>query len=303
MSTHASAGDLVLPDDAVIIHGLTEERSEIPDSWKSSVAQGIRAVKLVEAENITEFFDSADAATPIFLRRRESLSNFVRPFVGHPIYLDVTGLSHHVWMPLLRHFVEQHFTFNVIYAEPANYTISPNPRPSEFFDLSERIRGVSPIPTFAHVARRVPQEATTVALLGFEGARFKYLLETLQPEGDSVYPIIGIPGFQIDYPFHAYEGNADPLDVSHCWPNVRFADAACPFSLYLLLQDLRGKRGGSPLRVAPIGTKPHAIGAALYAVLNDGAELVYDHPVRKKGRTSGAGACHVYNISEFVGTV
>lgn len=251
---------------------------------------------------MTEVEVSGASPASVQLRRRSEIERFLAAFAGRHIHLDVTGLSHHVWMPILRTLIETSARASVIYAEPAAYKISTNPRPSEFFDLSERIRGVLPIPTFAKVARRGSRDPATVALLGFEGARFKYLLETLQPEGDRVYPIIGVPGFQIEYPFHTYEGNADPLETSHSWQNVAFVDAACPFSLFMELRRLQAQQNGQPLRIAPIGTKPHAVGAAMYAVLNDSAELVYDHPIRKKGRTTGSGRYHVYRVSEFLGT-
>ena len=298
-----SAGSVSFPQNAVIIHGLTEQRSEIPNEWRGDASSGLTFCQVVEADNIIEFALHDEPTVPIFLRRKDSMAAFIGRFTGRQVFLDVTGLSHHVWMPILKILVELGENVSAIYAEPAKYTISTNPRPSEFFDLSERIRGVSPIPMFARVARRGPQEPTTAALLGFEGARFKYLLETLQPEGDSVYPIIGVPGFQMDYPFHTYEGNADPLETSHSWPNVHFVDAACPFSLYHTLLALKTQREGARLRIATIGTKPHALGAAIYAILNDEAELVYDHPVRKKGRTSGAGRCHVYHISQFISSL
>jgi hypothetical protein len=52
------------------------------------------------------------------------------------------------------------------------------------------------------------------------------------------------------------------------------------------------------LRIAPIGTKPHAIGSILFAINNpDIVELVYDHPVRKKQRTEGTARLHAYHVS------
>lgn len=295
-----NAGRVSFPTNAVVIHGLSEQRSEIPTEWRSQEQAGLTLCQLLETESITEFKLHADPSISVFLRRRDSLAHFVERYSGRPFFLDVTGLSHHVWMPVLRILVELGETVSAIYAEPADYTSSTNPRPSEFYNLSEKIRGVSPIPMFARVARRSLQEPTTAALLGFEGARLKYLLETLQTEGASVFPIIGVPGFKLDYPFHAYEGNSDPLESGHCWQNVHFVDAACPFSLYNTLAKLKSQRSGARLRIATIGTKPHALGAAIYAMLSDDAEIVYDHPVRKKGRTSGAGRCHVYHVTQFI---
>jgi hypothetical protein len=80
-----------------------------------------------------------------------------------------------------------------------------------------------------------------------------------------------------------------------------FARANCPFSLYYALEDVGEKFPKHLLKVAPIGTKPHALGAVLFALSNpDTTELVYDNPVRKAGRTSGRARMLVYAISEFL---
>lgn len=138
-----------------------------------------------------------------------------------------------------------------------------------------------------------------VPLLGFEGTRFKFMMETLQPAGNKIYPFVGVPGFQLEYPFHTYEGNANTLDETRSWENIRYVDAACPFSIAIELFKLQQNRDSVFLQVPLVGTKPHALGAAIYAIRNSNIELVYDHPIRKPTRTSGSARCHVYDVSEF----
>jgi hypothetical protein len=54
------------------------------------------------------------------------------------------------------------------------------------------------------------------------------------------------------------------------------------------------------LKIAPIGTKPHALGAVLFCLSRpDSVELVYDHPIRKANRTIGASRLLVYTISSL----
>jgi hypothetical protein len=54
------------------------------------------------------------------------------------------------------------------------------------------------------------------------------------------------------------------------------------------------------IKIAPIGTKPHAIGAILFAIKYPlKVELIYDNPIRKKTRTDGVGKiidCSVYKL-------
>jgi hypothetical protein len=81
---------------------------------------------------------------------------------------------------------------------------------------------------------------------------------------------------------------------------VRFAPANDPFGLFYLLEDISAARPSDVLRIAPIGTKPHALGAVLFALTNPrSVELVYDHPVRKAKRTAGVSRTFVYEISPF----
>jgi hypothetical protein len=140
-----------------------------------------------------------------------------------------------------------------------------------------------------------------VPLLGFEGVRFSHVLEQTQPLGANIFPIIGVPGFRAEYPFHTYVGNRVTLIQSESWRNVKYAVANCPFSLFHVLEDLHQRIAGSILQIAPIGTKPHALGAILYAIANpDTVEIIYDHPKRKVHRTSGSARCHVYFVSDFM---
>ena len=48
--------------------------------------------------------------------------------------------------------------------------------------------------------------------------------------------------------------------------NVRFADAACPFRLFYALEDIAAVHSSSVMKVGLLGTKPHALGAVLYAL-------------------------------------
>jgi hypothetical protein len=52
------------------------------------------------------------------------------------------------------------------------------------------------------------------------------------------------------------------------------------------------------MKVAPIGTKPHAMGAVLFALASSKTvELVYDHPIRKATRTAGKARLLLYEVS------
>ena len=214
------------------------------------------------------------------------------------VYLDITGLDHHVWAPLLRAIRTNTNRGFCVYVEPGDYRFSSAPTEATIFDLSERIDGIRPLPGFASLTFSDEQDALFVPLLGFEGARFTFMLETVQPERGRIFPVIGVPGFRPEYPFHAYLGNRLPLTDTMVWKNARFVAANCPFSLYHLLSQLSHSTPRRSLKVALIGTKPHALGALLFYLDHSSTtEILYDHPIRRAKRTVGTSRTCLYDLS------
>ena len=119
---------------------------------------------------------------------------------------------------------------------------------------------------------------------------------------DRIFPVLGMPGFRPDYPFHAVQANGRALMENGAVQAIRFARANCPFSCYYVLTDILSEHPGLHLKIAPIGTKPHALGAVLRAVAppTSSVELVYDHVQRKAKRTTGTDHCLVYDVAGFV---
>jgi hypothetical protein len=221
---------------------------------------------------------------------------------GREVYLDITGLEHQVWAPLLRGALDAKAQVAVVYVEPAEYKYSASPTESQIFDLSVRIRGISPLPGFATLTESVQADDLFIPLLGFEGTRLSHMIEHVQPAANKIIPVVGVPGFRPEYPFHAYVGNKNPLRDTAAWQNVRFALANCPFSAYYVLDSISSANPRGTLRIAPIGTKPHGLGAILFKLASHrGVELIYDHPVRSEKRTSGVDRLFVYHVAALFG--
>lgn len=280
------------------VYGVLEERSEHVDAWRAT-AQDVTLVKVQERDNPTIVTDLT-GAEQLSLRRRDHLERLFGNLDVETIYVDITGLSHHVWAPMVRFALEKHRRVKVVYVEPADYKYSGNPMRGEIFDLSEKINGISPIPLFASL-NEPGENVCFIPLLGFEGARFAFMIEEVDPPGGNIVPVIGVPGFRAEYPFHAYQGNEPTLSKTRAWRQVRYARANCPFSLFYVLEDILHAYPTDYIKIAPIGTKPHALGAVLKCLASRRPiELVYDHPKRKQKRTSGAHHCLVYSVSDFL---
>lgn len=299
-TTFTSVNDFCPEPGSVYLHAHSvEERA----SHTTMLRDRTKDVDFVELDctedNVVRIVgDSTDSK--LSLRSERQLIGFWERFGTAHIYLDITGLPHHVWAPLIRAALTGQARVAAIYVEPSHYAFSPSPTENEIFDLSERIAGITPLPGFTVLGGDNDDDTCLIALLGFEGTRFAHIREHVQAANENIVPVIGVPGFRPEYAFHAYLGNRVVLADTKAWRNVRFARANCPFSLYYLLEDISRVRPRYALKIAPIGTKPQALGAVLFSLLSGRVvELVYDHPVRKAQRTSGVDRLLVYDIHGF----
>lgn len=220
-------------------------------------------------------------------------------FVAPVAYVDITGLNHGVWASLLRAMLDNKELEKVfyVYSEPDVYQAHQSPSSSNLFDLTAAFGGISPLPGMANLSG--PErglKSVLVSFLGFESSRASHIAQTFDSL-PKVVPVIGLPGFRIDYPQITVASNKDYLDETKGYYEVKFARASCPFEAYSVLADISRDNPGSYLYIAPIGTKPHALGAVWYAIDHPReTEIIYDNPVRKKDRSAGIGQTHIFQI-------
>lgn len=296
----SDASEFIPEPNSIYFYGTrSEDRTKHLDSWRAS-AVDLQLCEIAEEgpNAIRRICDNVRA----LLRDVGDLRFLLGDDVSRAVYLDITGLSNHVWPAILKVAYEAGFRVFVVYVEPEDYAYSSSPRENVFFDLSELITGIRPIPQFTNFTEPDEDRVSLVPLLGFEGARFKHLLEEVQPTTGNINPVVGVPGFRVEYPFHSYQGNQMPLKDSGAWRDVRFAKANCPFSLYYCLQDIVSAYvDGQFFKIGLIGTKPHALGAVLYTLqFPDRVELIYDHTIGKPKRSIGKSRCLVYPVSVFL---
>jgi len=272
----------------------------LPQEWIDKFESTV-FVRIVEQGLSSFSVEIKGEKKSLSLRSGNQIDVFLGAITTKELYLDITGLSHHVWAALLRRALIVGMKIHVVYAEPREYKFSATPTEGEIFDLSDKITGIAPLPGFVSLIDQWEKDVYFLPLLGFEGIRLAFMLENVQPEGGRIIPIIGVPGFMAEFPFHTYLGNKSILMETSAWKKSRYTSANCPFSLYFLLRDIQHEMPQARFQIAPIGTKPHALGAVLYACeRGQDVELVYDYPIRKKNRSSGVGRILVYNISSFM---
>ncbi len=298
---YEGVGRFDLPANASYLYSLTSEpRSGFAAELQSKTPTA-RFVRISEGLAPGAFDTDLEGHAALSARRRSAVERFLFALGDGPVYLDITGLGHQIWAPLVRVCLESERRLHVVYLEPEAYSSTAHPELGTIYDLSERTEGIRPLPLFATIADERPETSCFVPLLGFEGARLLQMLNEVEPAKGKVYPIVGVPGFRPHYPLDALIGNAVGLEQDKAIRNLRFARSNCPFSLYYELADIAAGTGGDRLRLGLIGTKPHALGAILFAIANeDRTEIIYDNARRKAGRTSGTAKCLVYAVSDFL---
>lgn len=304
-SIHRSVDDFIVEADTTYLYGTSAEaRSHFVDQLIARAISGINFIRLEEIDG--EKIKDSSTGKEYFLKSSSNIFDLLSLFKSRNIYIDVTGLDNRVCASLIKNAIE----FNnqakaekvkVIYAEPSSYDIKMFRTEGVFNNLSEKIDGIYPLPGFATIIPEDETDIFLIALLGFEGSRFSHMLESVQPPRENVIPVIGVPGFRPEYPHVAYWGNKRPLEETDTWRKIKFAAANSLVEVYMLLSKIVAKNPTFKIKLAPTGTKPHAIAAMLFAIKHPRkVELIYDNPKRKKQRTEGIGNVIECVISKLI---
>lgn len=286
-------------DETVLLYSdATENRALLP-IWEDIRKESPEKVILLKSAGQEQVYIDrhGNETLKISLRNERVLGDIIGV---ERLLIDLSGLPHQIWAPILKLAIKLNVPTRVLYAEPESYKLHSSPASETMFDLSVKFDGMAPLPGFACLSGPDDEsECVFIALLGFEGSRPERLVLQLDTE-PKVIPIVGVPGFQIEYPSYTVACNRNLLREYRAHSEIRLAKASCPFETYEVIKEIRKDNPSSYIYLAPIGTKPHSLGAIMYAILNpDNLEVLYDNPVRKLGRTSGVGVIHIFDCSMF----
>ncbi|MCD8474834.1 MAG: hypothetical protein LRY34_03490 [Bacteroides graminisolvens] len=302
-TVYSDVNHIILSPNSTYIYGYsTENRSHVVDILKDKYQDSTSFIQLELIDEEKDIVENKLSSLRYSLRSKENIKSLLNSYPSQTLYIDVSGLNNRISAALLNNILPSESDVNVVvlYAEPESYKIKQFKSESVYIDLSEKINGIEPLPGFANI---IPDDIDYkfIALLGFEGGRFTHLVNNIQPAEDNIIPIIGVPGYRMEYPFVAYWGNRNALTTTGSWANIKYAAANSLVDIYMLLKKIHKKNPKSKIKLAPIGTKPHAIGAILFAIKHPReVELVYDNPKRKIERTSGVGSIVVCEVSKLL---
>lgn len=232
------------------------------------------------------------------------LEDVARDFRAESIVLDATTLEFPEILYLLHAFntlpKESRPECGFMYVEPESYTPKEDAAAvvnGNAFDLTSSFRPRTPLPPYT-LMLSARNKAHLIGFLGFEGNRVRHVLE--DEDGfhyKKVTIVFGVPPFQPTWDLHSLLANARLLEPDNT--DVMFCGANNPRSAYRLLEQIHAGAHASGLdriAVAPFGTKPMALGTALYCLNHSKIRPLYDFPERKPGRTQGVHRRHWYAI-------
>ena len=188
--------------------------------------------------------------------------------------------------------------FSFLYVEPAVYR---RPQKKQIlhkrdFQLSGSVAGFSAIPGGAMIIdNRAPP--TAIFFLGYEERRLDRALDEFSFLPNKCSVVFGVPAFQPGWEMDAFANNIRVIQDNNIRGTFHFCGAENPRGAYEVIKEVHQTVSDNhKLLLAPIGTKPHGIGVAVYAAKHPGVGILYDHPERHPGRSIDTFNWHLFVV-------
>lgn len=239
----------------------------------------------------------------IFINGREEPLPSIRRLIAQKesILVEATTLAYPEILQILHAAHKERISkIDFLYVEPIEYrrTAKGSLINYRLFNLSDNHQ-YKAIPKFPVNMNMVPK-GRAVFFLGYENFRVAQALEqveTLQSWNKSA--VIGFPAFSYGMETDCLANNAQQLLNDF---QINYIPASSVKRAYDFLRQLRlDDKLDNPIVVLPLGTKPHAIGAALFVLeYPSGSEAItlFDHPNKISERSSKIRRWHIHHVTD-----
>ena len=195
--------------------------------------------------------------------------------INDTVAIDISCFTKPYFFSILKYLREQTNlnSVAVFYTEPMSYVFSKglyHSYHSTFGPLS-----VMEIPGFPGNDTRTMKKILVV-LLGFDGELSSFISEEVAP--DEIVIVNGFPAYSPKFKDISLINNEKLLSSSGSVGSIQYARANNPFEAFNILEQLYDREPSAFFNVAPIGTKPMALGACLFALVNPAVRIVYPFP-------------------------
>lgn len=187
--------------------------------------------------------------------------------------------------------------FDVLYLEPMNYA----KRSIEFverhsFNLSTEVEGFKAIP--GHALAFDYRDKVAV-LCGYESDRLGRAFEELDLLGKNCQLFFGMPPYTVGWDKNTYANYLPLIENHNISKEFYYTGASNPLAVYEHLEKIYlGLDHNQKLFIMPMGPKPMSLGACIFKVSKnvDNLSIIYDHPVKKKNRSTQISHWNLYRV-------
>ena len=292
MKTFEKISDLSL-EQALFFHG-----HDLDDRGKAALSLS----SSFQLENIKLQFDETQSLMYLNdepFNTRLAFIEKVKELTASKAIIEATTLGFSEILLLLNALVENTYIkkIKILYIEPEEYKIKKNKLYNYHdFELTDKFENFKAVPGFTF-EQETPVEI--VAFLGFERTRLGQLLQSTEMEFDKLTPVVPLPAFVLGWENRTINNHLYYFTPQYSFHKLYYAGANNPYQAYKLLNKITSHQ--KPLRIAPIGTKPNAIGCAIFLVNNKESltvDVIYDYPKKSSGRSKGVGDINLYILSK-----
>lgn len=197
------------------------------------------------------------------------------------IYIDITGFIKPHFFMLIKalKLIIVDKKLKILYTEPEYYKFNKN-----LYDEFEYLKGsldIISIPGFIGSTSRGQDKILTI-LLGFEGNISSEIYEDVAPS--NLHVVNGLPSYLQKFKDISILNNSRLIANSE---SITYANANDPFKMYNKLSLIKSKNKSKTIVVAPLGTKPMALGACFFALNNPDVRVIYPYPENFNNSSNG----------------
>ena len=190
---------------------------------------------------------------------------------GKKVGIDITLFTKPYFFWLIKYLHRTGLArVSVFYTEPESYRYSQG-SPETYHSTAGPLT-VSEIQGFPGGAR-VGESTHLTIFLGFDGELSAAVNEDVAPE--ELVVVNGFPSYVPKFKDISLVNNSDTVDAA---TERRSSAADNPFDTYNELELIRKSAGEKPMTIAPLGTKPMALGACLFAISHEDVRIVLPLP-------------------------
>jgi len=215
--------------------------------------------------------DPSDCIKSIFAKKSNLSSN-------DNIAIDISCFTKPYFFSIIKYLKDQIGvkSITVFYTEPMSYIFDRGSYHSGYGQLS-----VMEVPGFPGLNTKATKNVLVI-LLGFEGELSLFITEDIA--SDKTILVNGFPSYSQSFKDLSIINN-ERL-AGNVGTKIEYVKANNPFDTFNLLETLKKEHPDAFFNIAPLGSKPMALGACLFSLLDESVRIVYPLPDKYAHKTT-----------------